>query len=208
MTDTHNTKVCSKCGQKKTLDCFHIKPKGKFGVHSICKICRCIQSTEYTKRNAEKNRIYQKNYKQKIRLTTDGRKKLSAINSKYAKNNKEKVNAYYSNRRKNDSLFLIKARCRGFITKAFDRNGYTKRSKTSEIIGCSWENLKLHIESQFVNGMCWERRNEIHIDHIIPLATAKTEEDVIRLNHYTNLQPLWAADNIRKSDKLDHPLCA
>jgi len=60
-----------------------------------------------------------------------------------------------------------------------------------------------HFESLFTNGMCWNNMGQWHIDHIIPLSTAITEEDVIRLCHYTNLQPLWAEDNLKKSNKLD-----
>jgi hypothetical protein len=50
--------------------------------------------------------------------------------------------------------------------------------------------------------MCWENRNEWHIDHIVPLSSAKTEDEVYGLCHYTNLQPLWAKDNLQKSNKL------
>ena len=50
--------------------------------------------------------------------------------------------------------------------------------------------------------MCWENRNEWHIDHIIPLSSSKTEEDVFKLCHYTNLQPLWVNENLQKSNKI------
>ena len=51
--------------------------------------------------------------------------------------------------------------------------------------------------------MTWENTSKWHKDHIIPLSTAKTYEEVIALNHYTNFQPLWSEDNILKSDRLD-----
>ncbi len=69
-------------------------------------------------------------------------------------------------------------------------------------MGCSPELLKEYLEKQFVDGMCWDNRNEWHIDHIIPLSLAKTEEEIYKLCHYTNLQPLWAEDNLRKSNKI------
>jgi hypothetical protein len=106
-------------------------------------------------------------------------------------------------RRKNDPLFTLIGRIRSRLNQSLRTNGYTKRSKTQEIIGCSWEFLKGYIERQFVDGMTWENRSEWHIDHIIPISSAKTEEDVIKLSHYTNLRPLWAADNLRKSNKLE-----
>jgi hypothetical protein len=67
---------------------------------------------------------------------------------------------------------------------------------------CSFEEFFIHIESQFIDGMSWENRSLWHIDHIIPLATAKTEEEILRLNHYTNLRPLWALDNLKKGSKI------
>jgi hypothetical protein len=54
-----------------------------------------------------------------------------------------------------------------------------------------------------VEEMSWENQGEWHLDHIMPISLAKTEEEVIKLNHYTNFQPLWAEDNVRKSNKYD-----
>jgi hypothetical protein len=58
------------------------------------------------------------------------------------------------------------------------------------------------LEKQFVVGMSWDNRNKWHIDHIIPLSSAKTEEEIYKLAHYTNLQPLWAEDNLSKGDTI------
>lgn len=119
----------------------------------------------------------------------------------------DKANALKRYKVANDPLFALIGRCRARVNQVFRINEYTKRSRTYEIIGCSYDFLMGYIETKFQLGMSWENRSEWHIDHIIPLASAKTEEDVIRLNHYTNLQPLWAADNIRKSDKMDYQPC-
>jgi hypothetical protein len=78
----------------------------------------------------------------------------------------------------------------------------TKKNKTFEIIGCSPEFLKEYIENLFIDGMSWENRNQWHIDHIIPLSSAKTEKQMYKLCHYTNLQPLWVEDNLKKSNKI------
>ena len=78
----------------------------------------------------------------------------------------------------------------------------TKKNKTFEIVGCTPEFLKEHLEKQFVDGMTWENRNEWHIDHITPLSSAKTEEELYKLCHYTNLQPLWAEENLKKGNKI------
>lgn len=107
-------------------------------------------------------------------------------------------------RLKVDPVFAMECRVRGHLNTSIKRLGYTKRSRTHEILGCNWEFFKAHIERQFIKGMNWQNRNEWHIDHIVPIASAQTEEDVMRLNHFTNLRPLWAKDNLSKSDKLTH----
>ena len=77
-----------------------------------------------------------------------------------------------------------------------------KNNKTFEVVGCTPEELKNHIESKFLVGMSWENQGDWHIDHIIPLSSAINEDEIIKLCHYTNLQPLWALDNMKKGSKL------
>jgi len=89
-------------------------------------------------------------------------------------------------------------RVRSLVSQSFRKHGYSKDSKTQSILGCDWEFFRQHIERQFLKGMSWDNRSQWHIDHIIPLATATSKEDVFRLNHYTNLRPLWAWDNLSK----------
>ncbi len=176
------------------------------------------QKKEYTQRNKEiitarRKESYAKNKDKNVEKARNYRKaNREAILARlaiYRKNNPEKVLAaskkYLHKKLKEDSVFKFKCSIRTLIGLAFMRacNGtYKKSQRTEEILGCSLNTLFYHIESQFLPGMSWERRSEFHIDHIIPLATAKTEEDIIRLNHYTNLRPLWATDNIRKGAKI------
>lgn len=87
---------------------------------------------------------------------------------------------------------------------AIKRKGYKKSNYTKNLLGADFETVKKHIERQFKKGMTW-KNNTIygwHIDHKIPLASAKTEDELIALFHYTNLQPLWADENKKKSDKI------
>ena len=79
---------------------------------------------------------------------------------------------------------------------------FSKKNKTENILGCTYQEFFTHIESQFLNGMSWENRSKWEIDHIIPLAKAKTEEEILRLNHHTNLRPLWTSDNRKKGSKI------
>lgn len=150
-----------------------------------CKLCNCIFVKKYTVEHYCDTCKKVKHKTQEARAVTN-------------KNMRRKL--------AQNPIVLAKTRFRNILSQSLRRMDYGKKSKANDILGCSWEQLKLHIESQFVDGMTWENRSEWHIDHRIPLATAKTEEDVIRLNHYTNLQPLWAKDNLLKSDKLDFQL--
>ena len=88
------------------------------------------------------------------------------------------------------------------VRKSFKRNGYTKKSRAHIILGTDWSVVKLHMESLFKEGMTWNNHGEWHIDHIIPISSGKTEDEVIKLCHYSNLQPLWAEENLLKSDKI------
>lgn len=143
------------------------------------------KSKEYVKNNFDKTSDYQKKYRE------DNKEKLQ--NYKY----------YYSkNRRETDILFNLKNNVRHRVSEFLKVKNIRKKNKTFEIVGCSPQFLKEYLEKQFVNGMTWENRNEWHIDHITPLSSAKTEEELYKLCHYTNLQPLWAEENLKKGNKI------
>lgn len=121
----------------------------------------------------------------------------------YQQNNKEKRNKYLVNRRSEDVLFRLITNIRNLINNSFYNTGYSKNSKTQDIIGCSFGDLKLYIESKFEPWMNWNNRGlyngEINygwdIDHIMPVSEAETKDDLIMLNHYSNLQPLCSKIN-------------
>ena len=152
---------------------------------------------------AERKKAYKQSNKEKIAAQNkayreDNKEKIAA----YRKDNKEKIAAYCRARRKSDLIYNLSCRCRGRIRAAIKAKGFKKTTKTAEMLGCDWEFLKSHIESQFTEGMSWENRDKWHIDHIIPLASASSEEEVIKLSHFSNLQPLWAEENLKKADKI------
>lgn len=165
-------------------------------------------------RNRERILEYAKKYRQ------ENSKKVEEMQRNYRKNNVDKIRekkalyartspvakaqrARYKKRRlERDPIFALKERARKTIADSFLRRGYTKNSKSEEIIGCDWPTFSKHLFKT------WENRygtvyagEDYHIDHIIPLSEAKTEDDVIRLCHYTNLQLLTPADNLAKSNK-------
>jgi hypothetical protein len=105
-------------------------------------------------------------------------------------------------KRTTSELHNAKHRICNLIFSSFKRRGFSKNSRTAAILGCSWEEFKAHMENKFVFGMSWDNSGKWHIDHVVPLATATSVDEVAKLCHYTNLQPLWAEDNIIKSDRV------
>lgn len=118
---------------------------------------------------------------------------------------KRKHRNAYRDRHKNDPLHIAKKRIRNRTQQAFKRAGFKKTGTTAALLGCSWDHLREHIESQFVKGMNWKNRHRWHVDHVLPLASATTADELARLAHWTNLAPLWAEDNLVKGDTV--PTC-
>lgn len=129
------------------------------------------------------------------------REVISEIRRSYYHENRDKVSAYERERIKRDPIFALSKGVRARVRLAFVRQGYPKNSKTEDMLGCDYRTLADHIERQFMRGMTWENRGNWHIDHIIPLASAKTKEEVVALCHFTNLRPMWALENISKGAK-------
>ena len=154
-----------------------------------CSKCNDIKSLEGFYLNNGKHRSWCKlcfnEYKQQFKIKHPNSKSLER---------KRHYQKY-----KNDPIFALTKRLRQGIYRSL--RGVKLRSSL-DILGCTEEKFKIHIENQFTDDMSWDRLNEIHIDHIIPISSAETLEDVYRLNHYTNLQPLWARDNIQKYNKI------
>jgi hypothetical protein len=113
--------------------------------------------------------------------------------------NNERHYIRWKRRWENDELFAMKVRLRNLIRNSFRKKGYVKfNTSTEKIVGMNYNDFKVYLESKFLDGMSWENRGEWHIDHIIPLSSAKSEDELISLSHYSNLQPLWAEDNLKK----------
>lgn len=178
-------KTCTKCNKQKTLDCFHKNLAANDNLMPRCKEC----SKEYKK-------LYHIKYRDSILRK----------NKEYYINNRKKVNdkknEYRRKKRKYDSIYKIKCCVRSSIHKSLIKNEFNKNKKTIEYLGCSYQFYKDYLQNKFKEGMSWDNHGEWHIDHIIPLASANTEEELIKLFHYTNTQPLWAEENLRKGCKI------
>ena len=103
----------------------------------------------------------------------------------------------------NDEQHRLAHNCRVRVREMVKSHGGIKSASTMELVGCSIQHLIEHFEQQFAAGMTWENMGAWHIDHIRPCASFDLTDPAQQREcfHYTNLQPLWAEDNIRKSDK-------
>lgn len=201
-------KKCSVCCIEKDLNNFHKSKGGKLGVKARCKECIKIDSAAYELKNKEiikiKKAIIYKDNKEKVikrvgNYAKNNIDKISKYQKEYRKINRVKLNKYSYDRNRLDKIFYLKSRLRKAIIQSINKKGFVKILRTEDIIGCDFDFFINYIEAQFTAGMNWKN---IHIDHIKPLFCAKTEIEVIELNHYTNLQPLFALDNLKKGSKI------
>ena len=165
------TKICSKCREEKNMEDFNVDRQAKTGRTYTCKSCN--------KARAAKN--YRNN-------------KTTVV---------KRVIAYRKKRKSTDTAFKIENNLRNRLHSAL--NGNYKADTTKALLGCTYEEACAHIEAQFAEGMSWDKMglHGIHIDHIRPCASfdLTDPEQQRECFHYTNLQPLWAKDNLRKSDR-------
>lgn len=214
------TKICRKCNEEKNV-CFFGKTKqNKDGLKSYCNECRKIESKKYRTENSEKRKetlkkFYENNREKellrfkKYREENPEKRKETCI--KYIKNNREKVNEsarlWKKNARLKNPMYKLISNLRERTKDYLTYKTANPNSSIKDIIGCSPEFLKEHIEKQFKNGMTWDNYSFYgwHIDHIIPLSSAKNKEEIQKLCHYTNLQPLWAKENLSKGSKISNP---
>lgn len=223
-------KTCVICKELKDYSSFHKQAACKDGLCNICKPCKSDRKKAYYRDNKEavkescrrykinnqekvaecKRMCYQKNRPQYIERNRASyyanREARLAASAQYRAINKEAKAArdreYVRNRMASDPLFRVTYAVRNRIFYACRDHRVTKGTKTAEIIGCDWATLKAHLEARFLAGMGWSNYGEWHVDHKVPLASAKSEAELLALCHYKNLQPLWAADNIRKGAKI------
>lgn len=118
------------------------------------------------------------------------------------KRRREIVKGYKLRKRQSSMAYVLATRVAAGVRIALHKAKCPKKSKTVEILGCSFEEFRTHMERQFTKGMSWDLISKIHIDHIIPISSAKTGEDVVRLFHFSNLRPLWAVDNMKKGARI------
>jgi hypothetical protein len=201
-------KICTKCKIEKERNEFTKCSRNKNGLHHCCKECLKIyrnENKDNIKKWQDENKDRLDNLRSKYRQ--NNKEHIRLYNKKYKQANKEKnrekINSYYRNKKKSDPLFKFKSSVRNLIYTSFKRGGGVKSSKTTHILGCSFDYFRTYIENQFNDNMSWDNYGAYwEFDHIKQLAYAKTFEDIIELNHYTNFQPLEVNLNRMKNLKL------
>jgi hypothetical protein len=205
-------KICTKCKIEKELTEFNKRKSNKDGLNNFCKICYNAINIKYVEKwnlnNKERKNDYSRKYQ--IEYRNKNKEKISEYTKNYNLLHKTHLNEIrrnkYKERIENDILYRLSEQSRCLIKGAFKRCNYNKTCRTYEILGCSYDEFKLYLESKFESWMTWDNyglyNGELNfgwdIDHIEPLfptGIIRTEEDIIRLNHYTNLQPLCSKIN-------------
>ena len=197
------TKICKKCGLEKPIEKFrkwYSSLRNKYYYRNKCRECERKQNNEYNREKynsggKEINKKYHDEHKEFYR----------EYNKKYYQTHKEKINKKRKEKKWNDRTFYLTINVRKSILNSFGRKSYKKPNKTEKITGLKNEQMTKYLLETFKNryGYEWNGVEPVHIDHIIPLATAKTENDVVKLCYYTNLQLLKAEDNLKKGAKLE-----
>ena len=190
----NDTKICSKCEADKSLNEYS---KFRGGLRNVCKTCVKIYDQERYKNSKDKLKQQVKDY------CKNNKYKVLLSKKKYDLKNRTSKNIYVINRRKIDELYRLKCNVRSLIGASLRNNNYKKDTKTQNILGCPFEDFKLYLESKFELWMSWDNYGKYNgqlnfgwdIDHIIPVSSSKTKEELIKLNHYTNLQPLCSYIN-------------
>lgn len=168
------SKKCTKCKTLKVASEFYKDSSRADGLNNMCKPCSKLKAKPYQKE-------YSKKYYQK---------------------NKSKINEQRKTRYRTDNQHRLAENCRSRIRNLLA--GLHRSKSTLQLIGIdSWDKLMSHIESKFTDGMSWHNRDQWHIDHIRPCASFDLTDEAQRLEcfNYKNLQPLWARDNLVKSNK-------
>ena len=210
--------TCKTCFLEKQSDLFDkTLKKGTFiEFRSSCKMCRKSIRDNWILKNKEYYKNYYLNNKEKLKNQTSihyqsNKDKYKMYCIKWRKANHHeyriKANNYRKLKYKKDFNFKFKLLIRAAIGCALRRNNINTNSKSGfKHLGCTIPELKSHLESKFQEGMSWKNHGLYgwHIDHIIPLSSFNLE-DLSQLNiacHYSNLQPLWAKDNLNKGAKI------
>lgn len=199
---------CNKCGENNPISHYPKNKGGKLGIKRICKKCTSSYRKNYSIVNKGELQEYNKSYYIENKIDLLNKIKI------YSSLNRDKINNRTKSKYHSNFNIKLHRNTRKTISNAFKTHNTVKSCRTIDILGCSIEEFKIYIESKFENWMNWnnygnpidniyELNKTWDLDHVIPISTATTKEDIIRLNNYTNFQPMCSFKNRWiKSNKL------
>jgi|SRR5882724_5922297 len=215
-------KICARCKLPKEESEFSPSIKlNKFGkpyLFSYCRPCWYLKTQEYANKNPEikekrrqarklyylsrKAHVKELAYKNYHSKSPEEKQFISERNKKWQQDNPDKVKIYNARKRAKPEVKI----CNGLRQRIRKKiKNIQIRISLSKTIGKKPRELKTYIESKWLPGMTWENHGLYgwHIDHIRPCSSfdLNDPEEIKKINHFTNLQPLWAKDNLSKSDK-------
>lgn len=194
-------KFCYECSSIKKIIEFG-KNKSTFsGLQAICKECKVKKDLSY--RNMLKDKgTYKKSKQDEYNKNIEKYRDYSIKYNKEKRDYKLEYQTTLKLREKNPLRKLANA-VRNRLLSGLKYRNFKKSSPSIKILGADWVTIEAHISKQFLKNMSWSNHGEWHIDHVIPLASATTEDEFFKLCHYSNLQPLWKLDNLKKGTKLN-----
>lgn len=178
----------------------------------ICYECKRVNGRKYKAKNKDKireeGRKYRQNNKEEI---ANSKKKYQAENrdkiKKYKEDNRPRIRhrarKYSKERYSSDPLYRLALKCRGMVSRVLSHCGGEKSGNTFTELGYTSEQLMIHIESQFLDGMSWDKKGSFHIDHIYPITKFIQDgvTDVAIINALHNLTPMYPEDNLSKNNR-------
>ena len=236
MKPNETTRVCRRCKLELPLTIEYFYRNGEKNYQYFCKPCQALMKKEWTAKNKDKANAYQNerrakwtdeqkaNTKEYMRqYNIEHNEKLRLQKQVYYKSHKEEFAQYSKNyreknkelrrkqekeKRDTDKVYFIKQKARNVIYRSFARRGLHKIALAEEITGLNSTELCDYLFGTFkdVYGYEWDGVEPVHIDHIIPLSTANTEEEVRQLCYHKNLRLIKALDNMKKQDKINYEI--
>lgn len=211
-------KCCSTCNETLPLSSFNKKKQNKDGLSGICRDCISViskrdykknpellklRSNQYRDNNPEYNRQY---YKENNEYFRDYNSNNSEKRKIWRIENRERIKELRKIRWAKNPQLKLKARLRSYLWFQLKKSNVRKNESSIKLLGCSIEHFKIYLENMFHSEMTWNNYGKWHLDHIIP-CDAFDLTDPIQLAkcfHYTNFQPLWAIDNLRKGARSEN----
>lgn len=232
MRNNTSFKKCTKCGKLKAIEEFNWRNKSIGLKHCSCKKCTKEWKKLYYENNKKKvlghnkkyyqdnkdhikecNRLYRENNKEKVlehkkQYYKNNKKAALAHQKQYCKNNRSTINKYIRNRLRTDIIFKLKLYISTQIRSSLKLGKLSKKGRHWEdLVGYTVMDLKLHLEKQFDTNMSWENYGEWHIDHRRPISWFdNAEESILKAWELSNLQPMWAHENLIKGNRWESPI--